>query len=160
MRTKRRRHGRLLLRSHVILCFSTLAWGQLYTGSLAGVVLDPSNTPVAGAKVTLIDTDRGTCADMQTDLSGRYLFRSLAPGAYSLDVGGAGLGVFSLRVAIDVDANLSADARLQLPARRENVLVQDPSPVVNVDSATTGVTLDRNLVNDLPLVNRNPFDLA
>ena len=29
-----------------------------------------------------------------------------------------------------------------------------------VDDATVGSTLDRKTINDLPLVNRNPFDLA
>ena len=31
---------------------------------------------------------------------------------------------------------------------------------VNIGDATIGLTLTRDLINDLPLVNRNPFDLA
>ncbi len=143
------------------ICFAIAGFGQLYTGSLTGSVLDPSGAPVTHAKVTIASEDRGTRNTASTDNTGRYLFRSLSPGTYSILVEAAGFEVSEVRnIAIAVNGSVSADAKLGLLVRRENVLVEaDPSPA-RVDDATIGLTLDRKTINDLPLVNRNPFDLA
>lgn len=59
-----------------------------------------------------------------------------------------------------MDGSVSADARLRLPSRRDSVQVQSSAPAAEVEDAAEGFTLSRELINDLPLVNRNPFDLA
>jgi hypothetical protein len=59
-----------------------------------------------------------------------------------------------------VNGNLSADAELRLAERRDSILVKDDSARIQVEDATIGMALNRQLINDLPLVNRNPFDLA
>ena len=134
---------------------------QLYTGSLTGVVLDPSEAPILGAVVTLTDTAQSVRRTGSTDRSGRYLFRSVAPGSYRLEVEAAGFGPFRLEpIAIDVNAGSSANAKLRLAPRQDAVQVASASPVVSTEDATIGLTLERKWINDLPLVNRNPFDLA
>ena len=137
------------------------AFAQLYTGSLSGTVLDPSGAPVPEAKITLDDVDHSTRNSANTDRSGRYVFRSLSPGNYSAEVEAVGFELFELRnIVIEVNASLSADAQLQVAPRRESVVVQpDPAPA-QVENATIGTVLDRMSINDLPLVSRNPFDLA
>ncbi len=145
----------------LLACSTMAAWGQLYTGSFAGTVLDPSGAPITGAKVTLTDADRKTNNAAKTDSSGRYLFRSLSPGNYSIRVEAAGFEPFGLHnIEIEVNGSLSADSRLQLLARRESIQVREASSSAQVDDPTVGLTLSRELINDLPLVNRNPFDLA
>ncbi len=137
------------------------ARGQLYTGSLTGVVVDPSEAPISAAVVTLTDRARSLKMMSITDRSGRYLFRSLAPGGYSLHVEAAGFDPFQLEpIAIEVNAGSSANAKLRVAAREERIQVVSASPVLLSEDATIGLTLERRSVNDLPLVNRNPFDLA
>jgi len=137
------------------------ARGQLYTGSLTGVVLDSSEAPIAGAAVTLTDTARSVRNAAITDGSGRYLFRVLPPGSYRMDVAAAGFDPFRTEpITIGVNAGVALNAKLQVAARRETVLVQASSPVLSTEDATMGLTLERKWINDLPLVNRNPFDLA
>ena len=162
MRARFSRIKSFLLRISLIFIYSTIALlGQLFTGSLTGIALDPSGAPVTQAKVTLTDADRSTRSTVNTDGSGRYLFRSLFPGTYSIQVEAAGFETFEIpNITIDVNGSVSANARLRLSVRRESVLVQDGAPVGRVDDATVGSTLDRKTINDLPLVNRNPFDLA
>src|ERR1700730_5672593 len=142
------------------LCFMGSAFAQLYTGSLTGTVLDPSGAPVPDAKVTFRDADRDTRNSSKTGHSGRYLFRSLSPGNYSIQVEAAGFDTLDLpAIGIEVNGSVSEDARLRLSVRRETVLVQDDPPP-QIEDATAGLTLGRKLINDLPLVSRNPFDLA
>jgi hypothetical protein len=134
---------------------------QLYTGSLTGLVLDPSETPIPAAVVTLTDIARGVPRTVSTDSAGRYLFRSLAPGNYRMEVAAEGFDRFQLEpILIDVNAGSSANAKLRLSVREERVQVASASTILSTEDATIGLTLERQWINDLPLVDRNPFDLA
>jgi hypothetical protein len=151
---------RMVLGFVLLSCTATGAFAQLYTGSLAGTVLDPANAPVANANVTLTDNDHETRSTTKSDGAGRYLFRSLSPGSYSIRVEAPGLEVFENRsIEIEVNGRLSVDARLQLSTRKDTVLVEAQTSR-QADDATIGLTLNRRVINDLPLVSRNPFDLA
>jgi Carboxypeptidase regulatory-like domain len=145
----------ITLSAHAIL------FAQLYTGSLTGTVFDPSGAPLPSAKITLDDVERGTEDQATTDRSGRYIFRSLPPGRYSVEVAAPGFDPARMRnLAIEVNASLSADAHLRLAPQREAVVVQTDSSPMQPDNATLGLLVDRMSINDLPLVDRNPFDLA
>jgi hypothetical protein len=145
----------------LFLCASLTAWGQLYTGSLTGTVLDPLDAPIEDAKVVLIDGARSFRSSVVTSASGRYVFRSLSPGDYSIQVEAAGFEPAEIPgITIEVNTGLSTVARLRLLTRRETVMVQTETPAIQLDDAAIGLTLDRRLINDLPLVSRNPFDLA
>ena len=57
------------------------------TGELRGRILDvQGQIPLAGASVTLINTDRGWKRNLTTGPQGDYLFLQLEPGNYSLSV--------------------------------------------------------------------------
>jgi hypothetical protein len=135
-----------------------LSWAQLYTGSVTGIIVDPSGAHVPGAEVILTEVDRAARSTGKTDGEGRYLFRSLPPGNYSLQVNAAGFQTY-LRgnIVLDVHATVSAGAQLQLSGREIKV---ESQASLRSDDATISQTLPRELINDLPLVNRNPFDLA
>jgi hypothetical protein len=49
---------------------STLAWGQITSGSLTGVVSDPTGGVIPGAKVLLTDTDKAYDYPLQPTLPG------------------------------------------------------------------------------------------
>jgi hypothetical protein len=156
-----RRIGRSVTRIPALLMFPAALFGQLYTGSLAGTVLDPSDKPIANANVTLHDVDHNVRIAAGTNATGRYMFRSLSPGDYELEILSNGFESFMLSgIAIDVGAELSADAKLKLAARRETVQVQTTAPMVQTENATMGLVLDAREIEELPLVTRNPFDLA
>jgi hypothetical protein len=62
----------------LVLCLSaTLTWAQLYSGSVVGVVSDPSGAVIPGAKVSLVDDEKGFTFNAVTDASGRYVFRGV-----------------------------------------------------------------------------------
>jgi hypothetical protein len=144
----------------LLLCSAMAAWGQLYTGSMTGIVVDPAGASVPRAEVTLTDIDRATRSTGKTDDAGRYLFLALPPGNYSLHVTASGFDAFDIpRIALDVNANVTGNANLSIPGR-DIVIVAEAQASLLSEDATISQTLTRQLINDLPLVNRNPFDLA
>ena len=56
------------------------AQAQIYSGSLTGVVTDPSGAVVPGAKVKLTDVDKGFSYDTETDSTGGYVWKMPAGG--------------------------------------------------------------------------------
>ena len=76
--------GVALLLGTLLLPVSSRA--QLYSGSVTGVVTDPSGATVPGAKVTLVDQNKGYPFPATTDSAGRYLIRSVPPGTYKIRV--------------------------------------------------------------------------
>jgi hypothetical protein len=138
-----------------------VALAQLYAGSLTGTVLDPSGTPFVGANIALRENDRGIRSSSLSDRFGRYLFRSLPPGTYTVEISAPGFDTQELRnIVVGVNSSLSVDAQLQLSPRRDTILVETAAPLTQAENATVGLVLTRNLINHLPLISRNPFDLA
>jgi len=79
----------------VLLLNPGVASAQLYSGSLSGVVTDPSGAVVPGADVTLTDTQKGFNYKATTNATGRYLLRPLPPTNYSLNVKVSGFKTFT-----------------------------------------------------------------
>src|ERR1700691_5265908 len=78
----------------VFLLLAVLAIGQQTvfaqattgTGSITGVVTDPQDAAVPGAKVTITNRDTGFSLDLSTNSSGVYNSGNLSPGNYVLQV--------------------------------------------------------------------------
>jgi hypothetical protein len=137
------------------------AWGQAYSGTLTGVVTDPSGAVVPDAKVVVTDTAKGVAYTAATDSSGRYLVRALPPSGYRLAVEVQGFKTYVQDgVVLAVNQNASVDVVLTLGTGSQSVEVQAAGIALATQDAVTVQELDRKLINELPLLGRNVFDLA
>ena len=145
----------------VLIVLSTAAYGQLYTGTVTGAVTDPSGAVVPNAHVRLVDEQRGYSSAVETDATGRYLFRSLPPGVYKLTVEAQGFQTQDQPgVSIDVNQNVAVNFSLKVGATTQTVEINASAPVLSTQDAVTGQLVDRRFINDLPLVSRSVTDLA
>ena len=155
-----RRWGFLL----VLLALSLLSpmmQAQLYTGSITGVVTDPSGSSVPNAKVILTDPDKGFVFNAETDATGRYLFRSVAPGTYKITVEATNFqSQDKTGVKLDVSQNVSVDFSMKVGTVNDIVEVKADTVQLQTEDAVTGQVVNRKFVNDLPLVDRNFTNLA
>src|SRR5713101_2027180 len=135
---------------------------QLYTGSVTGLVTDPSGAVVPSAKVTLIDQNKGYSYTASTDpATGRYLLRSIPPGTYKLTVESPSFqGQTREGITLDINQNLSIDFSLKVGTASETVEVKGGAVQLQTEDAVTGQVVNRKFVNDLPLVDRNFTNLA
>lgn len=150
-----------LVAALAILFLAPHASAQLYTGTLSGEVTDPSGASIPGAKVTLVDQDKGFTLTSTTDPTGRYLFRSVSPGTYRISVEAASFQ--SQRqdgVKVEVTQNVSIDFKLVIGASNDTVEVQANTVQLQTEDAVTGQVVNRKFVNDLPLIDRNFTNLA
>src|SRR5258708_38532455 len=149
----------------ILLVFTVLipasVWAQAYSGSLTGLVTDPSGAMVPAVAVTLTDVNKGYDYTATTNETGRYLLRSLPPGTYRLTATAAGFKA-SVRegIVLNIDVNTNLDVRLEVGEPQQTVQVEGEAPLLGTQDAVTGQTLSRNFVNDLPLLGLQVLDLA
>jgi len=143
-----------------VLC-SVPVQAQLYSGSLTGVVTDPSGGVVQNASVKLTDVDKGFEYTSRTDSVGRYLLRPLPPANYKLTVGVPGFQRYEQDgIKLEVNQNATINVSLKVGKIEESIEVKDTAPLLDTQDATTGQEIDRKFINDLPLVGRQVLDLA
>jgi hypothetical protein len=154
-----------LLVSLLLVClvgfFSAPAWAQVVTGSITGVVTDPTGAVVPGAKVVLTDVNKGYTYSATSNAVGRYLLTLLPPSTYKLSVEAQGFKTYVQDgITLDVNQRSSIDVALQLGSSVQTVEVTGAAPILSTQDAVTGQEISRALINDLPLVDRDVLDLA
>ena len=139
----------------LLLCSGT-APAQVTTGTILGTVHDPSGAPVAGAKVTITDSTKGTTTQYQTDDAGAYNVPFLIPGTYSVAVEKEGFKrAVSTNVVLDVDQKARVDITLEVGQVSQTLEVTSTAPLVRSESAELGEVVGKRQVQDLPLNGRN-----
>ncbi len=120
----------LALSSHVSDPPSSVA-GPALAQTVSGTVTDTSGTPVADARVSLVELARTT----NTDPEGRFEFTAVAPGAYRLSVAAIGFAPLIRRFTV-TDRDLVLQVRLN-PSVVELVELQvtaSPNATTPLDS--------------------------
>jgi len=149
--------------SIALLLSSAAAWAQISssTGAIAGSVTDPQNAAVAGAKVSVTNTDTGATVSGLTQVDGTFVFPLLAPGTYRIQVVAPGFESTVLDgVKVEITKVTNAYARLRLGQVSTVAEVSAAFQTVDTRTATTGDVITGNQVRDIPLPTRNFLDLT
>jgi hypothetical protein len=134
---------------------------QGYFGTVTGVLTDQTGAMVPGASLTLTDQEKGYAFHETSDSAGRYLFRSIPPGVYSVTADLTGFEkMVRTGVRVDVNQNATVNFRLKVSASSQTVEVNAQNQGLDAQDATTGLVIDRKFINDLPLVDRYVMDLV
>src|SRR5262252_1798003 len=106
------------MRARIFLVFLLLVAvslsAQTFRGTILGTVTDPSGAVVAGAKVTVRNTDTGLERATETSGDGSYSLPELPIGTYNVTVSQTGFQTFvASGVTVDVAAERRVDAALK-----------------------------------------------
>jgi len=134
---------------------------QVPTGTILGVVKDSSGAVIAGASVTVLNTDTGLARSVMTAEDGSYRFPALPSGNYEIKVVQTGFQTEERKgVTLTVAQQANVDISLTVGSTVQSVVVNAEVPMVNVTSSTVGSLVSEQKVQDLPLNGRNFTDLA
>lgn len=143
-----------------LLFLAGMAFAQIGTSNITGIVSDPSGAVVTGAKVVAANEASGVTYQMETTSSGAYSFSSVPPGQYSITVTRKGFKTFiSAHNVLTVGQALVVDARLTVGAESETIEVQSSYERINTTSATISDVVTGGELKSLPLNGRNPLTL-
>jgi hypothetical protein len=140
----------------VVAGFTTIAHPQSETGSISGAVTDPSGFVVVGAKVSLIDLDRGSEVEVATGNRGFYSFSDVRPGRYGMQVEKNGFKLVRLSgVTLNVQGMLEQKFRLEVGDVHETITVEANKLEINTTDGTVSTVIDRHFAENIPLNGRS-----
>jgi hypothetical protein len=134
----------------MFLAVATLAAQTTTTGSVVGVVTDPSGAVVTDALATLKNTETGGTNTVKTNASGGYRFSLLQPGTYTVTVVRSGFNSASIRVNVGVGQGVSANLRLQLAGQTQVVEVLGEASTLQTDNANISTTMTQTMIENQP----------
>ena len=97
---------------------------QATQGSVIGTARDPNGAVVAGAAVTLTNTDEGTQRTTRTNTVGDYQFLDVKAGKYQVEIQTTGFKKWqAVGVTLAVRQELRLDAKLEVGAVQQEIEV-------------------------------------
>src|ERR1700744_1030446 len=135
-------------------------WGQSTTGAVYGTVLDPTGSAVSGALVTLKAVDTGILQTATSNGSGEYTFTTANPGNYSVVTKAQGFKTQTQTgIRLSANQNIHVDVSLSIGETTVSLDVTAGTTLVDTREAQIAETIDKSRIEDLPTLNRNPYDL-
>jgi len=145
----------------LILAGSSLAFGQLITGSVTGSVQDSSGAAIIGATIRLTNTGTGAVLSTTSDTSGNFQFQLLPSGAYVLEATNSGFKTFRREgIVVETARSMAVPVVLALGQVTETVEVVAGTPLLEPNTSALSTVMDRQKIEDLPMVALNPMGLA
>lgn len=145
----------------LIFLLASPAFGQSGRSTLRGTITDPQGGAVAGASVTLTNTERSFTRTQVTTSDGGYVFTAIPPGTYRLEVEAQGFKKSAVpEVNALVDTTVEQNVKLEIGDVTEIVTVTDVLQApLNTTDATLGNAFERRRIEELPLNARNVVGL-
>ena len=153
--------GRIIGVMAVLILAAIPVAAQLPTGAILGTVKDSSGASIAGATVTVRNTDTNLTRTQMTEQDGSYRFSELPVGHYEAKAEAAGFRTENRTgMTLEVTQQGVVNFALQVGATAQQVTVSSEIPLVNTQDSTLGATVNEQSMAELPLNGRNYIDLA
>jgi Carboxypeptidase regulatory-like domain len=120
------------------------------SGSLAGVVTDPSHAVVPDSAVEIKDNAKGTAQSTKTDREGLYRFFFLAPGRYTLTVSHNGFRDERRTVDVLLGPPITVNVSLEVATTNSEIRVSDEVPLLQAEDGDFSTAINREQISDLP----------
>ena len=130
------------------------------TTSLRGTITDPSGAAIPNATVRLTNADTNLERTATSDAEGNYVFSSVTPGNYTVDVEIAGFAKYH-QTGVQLQVNLPAtlNVKMKIGQAQETVTVTEQAPVLNTTDASEGNTMGQVQLTQLPIEARDIVQL-
>ena len=130
------------------------------TGSINGVVHDPSQAAVKGVRVKVTNTQTNLSLETTTADDGSYRFLALPVGTYNLSAAIAGFQQYnSTGIVLQVNDQLRIDITLRVGSINEQITIAADAAQVETESTQLGDVIDSKKMLALPLNGRSYLDL-
>ena len=142
----------LLIAILLFTCNSARSQGD---GIIGGRVIDPSGAAVAGAAITVTQTEMNFESMTVTNTEGIFRVQSLRSGPYRLIVAAPGFErLVRDGLVLRTGETLNVDAVLKLGSATESVQVTDAATLLQTETSSTGLVFNGDYVHQLPIYQR------
>jgi hypothetical protein len=145
----------------VLVMMSPSAYAQASAvAGVSGTVTDPTGAAVAGAQVSMTETDKHLNRSATTDSSGYYVLPNLPVGPYRLEIKSNGFKDYiQTGIVLVVNNNIQFNVTMQVGSISERVEVTATAGLVETKENSVSVVINEQGINDLPLNGRQATQL-
>lgn len=145
----------------LLLTISGTATAQATSGTMTGVVTDPSGAVVPNANVIITDTQHGSSVTTTTNAEGLFTRTQLANSTYDVKVSASG---FQPTQQNGITVNIDRETRINVTLRPGQVqqavqVVADQAPVLVTDRGEISTTLPSRELTTIPTLGQNVTQL-
>lgn len=145
----------------LMLLIPIVGSAQSTTGSIYGTVSDSTGAILPGATVIVKEIHTGLSQTQTTTGTGEFSFPSLNPGDYTATANFSGFkATTQTGIMLAANQNVHVTFSLELGAASETVEVEAAVTMVDTRESQLGETIEQTRVQDLPTLNRDPYDLV
>src|SRR5437764_6708576 len=138
---------------------ATWAQSESINGTIRGRISDPSDQPVADAKVTALNNATGYSRNVDSGEDGYYVIVSLPLGTYTVTVMKDGFTTLKFtEIVLQAGHEAVVDGALKLGAVSTSIEVSGGAPVLDPARTNISRTISEDEVQNLPLTSRNPYN--
>jgi hypothetical protein len=153
-----------LFQGLLLLCLSSVVFGQGTTSRVLGTVQDATGAVVPSATIKLVNEGTRVTFTTKTSTAGTYLFEAVQPGSYEIDVEAAGFRKFTSHAnMVSIGQPTTVNVKLEVGAMVDQITVEATAEAVQTStSGNLGQTIAEQSIEDLPIVGsrgRNPLDI-
>jgi len=135
-----------------VLAGGALALAQTVTGTVTGIISDPTGAVIPGATVVIHNMDTGVESKTTSDSAGLYRIANLPIGDYTETINSTGFGQKTVPVFhIEALQTINFNVTLTPGSVATTVNVSAAAPILNTTDATLGSTLTANTIHNFPL---------
>jgi len=154
-------HFFLILLALACFLIGGKALAQTTLVTLEGVVTDEEGSPLPGATVLVKSMETGYELHTSTRSDGSYIVSGIQPGKYEVEISLPGFGAKKRSgLTLAVGAKVKIDFALSPATLEEEVTVISESPMVEVTKSEISNVVDRQMIEELPLLDRDFADLS
>ncbi len=151
----------LLLGGALAMSLARNASAQTSTGSIRGYVTDSGGTPIAGARLTAVNSQTSAQREATSQSNGFYAILGLVPAEYEVTARQIGMAPQKLRVRVLIGEVFPLDFKLAASAIQvEGVSVVAAAVGVEMRTSEIATNVTQQQINALPTASRNFLDLA
>jgi Carboxypeptidase regulatory-like domain len=144
----------------VSCCWQPIS-AQTINATLTGNVTDAAGAAITGAVLTITNTATGTVRTAQTDAVGRYQATSLQPGPYEVKTEMSGFATKTLTgITLNVGDVQQLEIALAVGGTSDTIQVDAGESLIQTQTSSNGTLVDNKQVVELPLANRQFYNLA
>ncbi len=140
--------------------FPGAASAQNIRGSVRGLIVDPAHRAVAGASVSLIETETGIRRTASSEPGGEFAIAQIPPGFYRLEAERQGFQKSVQPFVLRLNQELRVTVELKPGGGTETVEVKAARELLHTETAARGVAIETRQVTGLPLDGRNFVELS
>ncbi|MDR3723698.1 MAG: TonB-dependent receptor [Terracidiphilus sp.] len=147
----------LLIAALILIPASRAGFGQIgTTATVAGTVTDPSGAVVAGAAVTIKNTDTSIERSSVTLDSGNYVITELQPGKYSLSLSRSGFKPYEQQnIILSIGQRATINVQLQIGTEQQKITVTASDvPTIQTEDSSIGAVIESKTIVNTPLNGR------